>query len=49
MTLTDWLIHCQKIVCIGVFARSMPAVGMVLAGTKADMRPGKNIVSPVTG
>ena len=28
---------------------TIPAVGIVLTGTKADMRPGRNISSPVTG
>ena len=30
-------------------ANNIPAVGIVFAGTKADMRPARNISSPVTG
>ena len=35
--------------CAGVFASSMPTVTGVFTGTKALIRPGKNIFSPVTG
>eukprot|EP00964_Phaeocystis_antarctica_P159306 scaffold130295_cov63-Phaeocystis_antarctica.AAC.2 len=49
MTLSDWFTHCQKMFWTGVFASSMPTVGMVFTGTNADIRPGRNIFSLVTG
>ena len=48
-TLMVWLVQCQKSIVAGVEAMSMPAVGMVLTGTKALIRPGRNMFSPVTG
>jgi hypothetical protein len=44
-----WFIQCQKSMLVGVLASTIPAVTGKLVGTKQHMRPGRNILSPVTG
>ena len=47
--LLSWLAHWQMTVWSGVLAMSIPAVGIVFTGTKALIRPGRNIASPEVG
>ena len=46
---TVWFAHCETPIQNGERARIIAAVTAVLSGTKAAMRPSRNISSPVPG